>query len=87
MLQLANESRSAAEFRGSVAGVEKGRWMVFPMSTAVVNEHNQGNVQTAQPWAIEAIVNGITTEPVIVTSGSSRVVLFEDEDGFMLAVS
>lgn len=55
----------------------------------IVDENNNAEVNTAQPWTIYAIVNGITTPTVAVTNPNATVTVTPDnnDDGFTLTVS
>ena len=55
----------------------------------VVDEHNNTAISTAKEWQCYAIVNGITTARVMISSPGAVVTLTADnnDDGFTLTVS
>jgi hypothetical protein len=66
-------------------GVHAGGSASVPL---VVDEHNDGHVNTAQEWTSYAIVNGITTQTVTITDPNATITLREgNNDGFSLTLS
>lgn len=55
---------------------------------SVVDEHNTSSVSTAQQWSCYAIVNGITTTPVIIHDPNARITLTSDnnDEGYTLTL-
>lgn len=47
---------------------------------SVVDEHNNSSVSTAQQWSCYAIVNGITTAPVIIHDPNATLTLTPDNN-------
>jgi hypothetical protein len=76
-----NPTRSPVQFMFTKPGT--------PISAAiVVDENNDGYVNTAQEWTIYAIVKGITTASVTITDPNATVTLREDNaGGFSLTTS
>ena len=53
-----------------------------PVQTViVVDEHNTGEVSTAQEWTAYAIANGITTQTVTITNPNATVTAIADTNG------
>jgi hypothetical protein len=67
-------------------GVHAGAQASVP---TIADEHDEPVVNTAQPWSVYAIVNGITTPTVITSRPNATVTLRadNDDDGFSLTVS
>jgi hypothetical protein len=66
-------------------GVHAGGSAIVP---TVVDEDNDGQVNTMQEWTAYAIVNGITTPTVTVANPNARLTLSADNagGGFTLTV-